>query len=188
MIKKILVLFSVMLMISSFAACSYIDEDQLLSELPALIKEGRQLLDIVYGDGLPVDEKGTEAARKGYFPVSEDSEYKSIDELKSAFGEVFTESYTTVLYINALNGVSYDSGNISPRYMESEAGILLADTNYESQIARREPVYESIRITRTSRNMAEFEITMVYADGTEEPDTVIVKKENGKWKLDSAVL
>ena len=36
--------------------------------------------------------------------------------------------------------------------------------------------------------MAEFEMTMVYEDGKEEVDTFLVVKEDGKWKLDSAVL
>lgn len=188
MVKRISFILSLLLIFCTFNSCAGINKEELLDELPSLIEKGRELLDIVYGEGLETDESGSASYRAGYAAVSESAPYTSIDELKNALSEVFSEAYTAVLCNTALNGVSYDGGSISPRYIESEDGALYADGNFEMHIEKREPKYDSIKITKSNRYMAEIEITMVYADGREEIDTVLVVNEDGKWKLDSAVL
>ncbi|MBQ7822428.1 MAG: hypothetical protein IJ391_09145 [Clostridia bacterium] len=188
MIKKISLILSILMILCTFGACSGVNEQELLEVLPSLIKDGRELLDIVYGDGLPIDENGPASIKAGYVAVSEDSPYTSVEGLEAALKDVFSEAYTIVLYNTALNGISYDPDTIKPRYIESEDGVLYMDTSFNMNIAKREPKYDSIRIIDSNRFMAEIEITMVYDDLSEESDTFLIVKEDGKWKLDSAVL
>ena len=186
MIKRIAIILSVLSIIFAFSSCAK-DNSALISELPSLIEEGRELLDIVYGEGLETDSTRAESVKRGYEAVSEKEEYQSRQQLEDALKKVFSKSYVIVLYNTALNDISYDPSTLYPRYIEKN-GILYADTTYESQIAKRNPKIETIKITDSNRFMAEFEMTMVYEDGKEEVDTFLVVKEDGKWKLDSAVL
>lgn len=186
MTKRIVTVLTVLSLLFALTSCA-VDNSELIGELPSLIEEGRELLGIVYGEGLETDPDRAESARRGYEAVSEDAPYQSRQALEDALAEVFSESYVIVLYNTALNNVSYDDSTLNPRYIEQN-GILYADTTYESQVLKREPKIETIKITDSNRFMAEFEIAMVYEDGKEEVDTFLAIKEDGKWKLDSAVL
>ena len=188
MVKRISLILSLLLILCTFNSCAKVDKEELLNELPLLIEKGRELLEVVFGEGLETDESGSESYRAGSAAVSKSARYKSIDELKNALSEVFGEEYTAVLCNTAFNGVSDDDGSIHPRYIESEDGVLFADMDFEMQIEKREPKYDSIKITKSNRYMAEIEITMVYADSREETDTIRVVNEDGRWKRDSAVL
>lgn len=188
MSRRIVLLILAILLTFSLASCSGADNEALMGELPGLINEGRALLDIVYGKGLNTDPDRAESIREGYVCVSEDALYQSVDELKAAFAKVFSKEYETVLYMTALNNITYEGGDISPRYLESKEGFLFVDTSYESQILEREPIYDSIKIIKSNRFMAEIEITMIYTDGSKEAETFVVVNEDGKWKLDSSVL
>ncbi len=186
--KRIVPIILAIALAFSLVSCSGADNEALMGELPGLIHEGRALLDIVYGKGLMTDPDRAESIREGYVCVSENAPYQSVDELKAAFAKVFSKGYETVLYMTALNNITYEGGDISPRYLESKGGLLFADSSYESQILEREPLYDSIKIIKSNRFMAEIEITMIYKDGREEAETFVVVNEDGKWKLDSSVL
>ena len=188
MIKRIVLLILAIALTFSLLSCSGADNEALMVELPGLIQEGRELLDIVYGKGLTTDAERAESIREGYVCVSENAPYQSTGELKVAFAKVFSKEYETVLYMTALNNITYEGGDISPRYLESKEGLLFVDSSYESQILEREPLYNSIKIIKSNRFMAEIEITMIYNDGREEAETFVVVNEDGKWKLDSSVL
>lgn len=185
---KRLVCFVISLVLISVSLCSCgYDEAGLREALPTLIEEGRELLEIVYGSGLSVNDGEARSVKAGYFAVSNDSPYKSIDEIKTALGEVFSEGYALVLYNTALNEITYEGDTTYPRYIEKD-GVLYADITFDMQILRREPVLTSINVLKANRFMAEIEITMKNTDGSLEKDTFLTVYEDGKWKLDSSVL
>lgn len=185
--KRILAIIMSIMLLATFTSCG-VDKEELTEMLPELVREGRELLDIVYGDGLLCDEDLHEPIRAGYVSVAEDAAYTRADELRTAIDEVFSESYATVLYNCALNGVSYDADSIHPRYIESDDGFLFEDSEFEMDIVKRTPIYDSIKIVEANRFMAKIEITMVKENGEEESDTFTVVYEDEKWKLDSGVL
>lgn len=187
MAKRLLCVLIALLSVFALCACSDTQKEELKSELPALIERGRELLDIVYGSGLPIDASADESFRAGYVRVSDDSPYKSLDELKSAIDEVFGIDYATVLYISALNGVSYDDSSIGARYIEND-GVLYAKLENEINAVKRTPNYDSIEITRINRYMAEFTMDMTNENGEIEKDSFTLVCEDGAWRLDSVVL
>lgn len=187
MAKRLLCVMLSLLSIFALCACSDTQKEELKSELPALIERGRELLDIVYGSGLPIDEGVSESFRAGYARVSDDSPYKSIDELKSAIDDVFGNDYATVLYVAAIVGVSYDDSSIGARYIEND-GVLYAKLENEINAVKRTPNYDSIEIARINRYMAEFTMDMISEDGETEKDSFTLVRENGAWRLDSGVL
>lgn len=185
--KKLVCLILASVLISiSLCSCGY-DRTELESALPQLIEKGRELLEIVYGSGLPVNDGETRSVKAGYFAVSGDSPYKSIGEIEAAMSEVFSEGYTIVLYNTALNQITFDGDTTYPRYIEKD-GVLYADITFDMKILRREPELSSIKILKANRFMAEIEITMKNSDGSLEKDTFLTVYEDGKWKLDSSVL
>ena len=186
-VKKLVCLIIVLALTGISLCSSGYDKAELMSALPTLIENGRELLEIVYGSGLPVNDGETRSVKAGYFAVSDDSAYKSIGEIEAAMSEVFSEGYTTVLYNTALSEITFDGDTTYPRYIEKD-GVLYADITFDMQILRREPVLTSINILKANRFMAEIEITMKNSDGSLEKDTFLTVCENGKWKLDSSVL
>lgn len=186
--KKILLFISLILVVLSLFACNNKENEQLLADLPEMVREGRELLSYVYGDGLPYDKDGDEPYRKGYVAVNEDSEIKSIADFEEKIDELFTESSTIVFARTAFVRTISDEVSHLPRYIEDENGILYINKEHEGNILKREPDYESFKIVDSNKFMAEVEVTMIYEDESEETDTFILRKEDNKWKFDSAAI
>lgn len=186
--KRILLFIALILVALSLFACNNKENEKLLSELPEMVKEGRALLDYVYGEGLPYDKNGEEPYRKGYALVSDESEIKSIAEFEERLDGLFTESSIIVFARTAFVRTISDEISHLPRYIEDENGILYIKKENEVNILKRDPDYESFKIVDSNKFMAEVEVTMIYEDGSTEKDTFILRKEDNKWKFDSAAI
>lgn len=187
MVKKVLLLITLLVVLLSLFSCG-VNNDELLGELPDMVREGRKLLNYVYGDGLSYDVNGEESYRKGYVAVSDESEFKSIAEFENALKENFTESSVIVFSRTAFVRTFEGEASFLPRYIEDEEGTLYINKEHEADILKREPDYDSFNIVKSNRYMAEVEVTMIYEDGSTEKDKFVVRKENGKWKFDSAAI
>ncbi len=190
MVKKIILVLCLFVFAFSLQACKKEqDNSELLKELPDMIKEGRILLDYVYGDGLPYDANGSEPYRKGYTAVLDGSRFKSIAEFEAALNEVFTENTVLTLNRTAFERIYSDGATYLPRYIEDENGTLYINKENDIDIKRREPNLDSLKITNSNEYMVEVELTMLNSDdGSSTKDKFVMRKEDGKWKFDSAAI
>ena len=174
--KIICVLLTLVLI--TVSSCGGYDSDELISAVRELAPKASELYSIIYGDGL---ERADTPEKNGSYLVT-DSRYQSIDEIKSAMAEVFSEGYTKVLSNTAFSGVSSDEGAIAAKFTERD-GKLYVDPSVTADFgAQREFDLSEIRIVKQNRFKA---IVAVKApDGELE---VTLEKDNGVWKLDSAM-
>ncbi|MCI8387896.1 MAG: hypothetical protein HFE63_05455 [Clostridiales bacterium] len=165
-----------------FVSCgSTGDSAELLNAFKDLVPKASELYKIVYDDVLP---HGEESQIEGYYRISEDSEYQSIAEIKSAIGEVFSNGYAKILYNTAFNGVAVAEGSINAKYMELD-GHLYVNPEATSDFGKpREFDISSVRVVKQNRFKA---IVAVNVAGSDEVLEVTMQKEKGQWKLDSAV-
>ena len=72
--------------------------------------------------------------------------------------------------------------------IQGEGGKLYADSEFERSMRIRTPDYDSIKLKRANKYLAEITIDMICDDGSVESALITLKNEDGVWKLDSSVL
>lgn len=200
---KIISLFLVFVMIC-LAACSCgvdAEDPEIVSAAKGLIEKSFALNDIYFGKGLPVSAEDSEEAKKfaadngfdlqniQFLPVTEESPYKSIEDIKEATLEVYSAQYCEYLFSMAFEGYSTEDGTaaIYAKYMEDEAGTLTARIDLaKNSLPKRTYDYDSIEVKSKSEDMAVFSVDS-YLDGKKEDKKVeftLVYSEDG-WRLDT---
>ncbi len=202
MIKIIALASAVLLVLAMAASCGvdYTDEE-IITEAKALIDASFEINEIYFGKGLPVSAEDSEEARNfatenglelenvQYLPVTEDSAYKSIDDIKESTAKVYSASYCEYLYSMAFEGYSNDDGTaaVYAKYMEDENGILTARIDLaENELPERTYDYDTMKVTEKKEDRATVKMDS-YLDGEKEEDSVTFTfvKEDGVWKLDT---
>ena len=186
----------------SICSCGVDSKDpEIVDAAKALMEKSYALNDIYFGKGLPISAEDSEEAKKfaedngfdlqniQFLPVTEDSPYKSIEDMKKATLKVYSEDYCEYLFAMAFEGYSTDDGTaaIYAKYMEDEAGTLTARIDLaENSLPKRTYDYDSIKVKSKSDSMAVFSIDS-YLDGKKEDKKVeftLVFDEDG-WRLDT---
>lgn len=130
-IISIVILISAVLSSFVFTSCAEVSsEKEVMTAARNLIERSYTVNEVCFGKGLPYDEDGLYvnflAAAIGvsvedlaYFPVSEDAEFQSIDEIKAYVSNVYSSEYCEFLFQRTFDGLS-DSDEIAiyPRYIE----------------------------------------------------------------------
>lgn len=204
--KNISKIISICLILSavflSFASCGVDKKDpEILKAAEELIEDSFELNDIYFGKGLPVSAEDSEEAKKfaedngfdlqniQFLPVTEESPYKSVEDIKEATLKVYSEDYCEYLFSMAFEGYSTDDGTsaVYAKYMEDEAGTLTARIDLaKNSLPERTYDYDSIKVKSKSEDMAVFSVDS-YLDGKKEDKPVeftLVKSEDG-WRLDT---
>lgn len=175
--RKIICVILALVLITA-SSCGGYDSDELVSAVRELAPRASELYSIIYGDGL---ERSDTPETNGSYLVT-DSRYKSIGEIKAAMREVFSEGYTKVLSNTAFSGVSSDEGAIAAKFIERDGKLYVDPSVTADFAAQRELDLSEIKIVKHNRFKA---IVAVKApDGELE---VTLEKDNGVWKLDSAM-
>ena len=157
-------------------------DSQLKEALMSLEPRARELYGIVYGDILP---RGDEAEGL-YYKVSDNSPYKSVEELKAAMGEVFTPAYMKVLCNTAFETVSLDDGTtIHSKFMTKADGLYVNPSATEDFGRMRTFDFDSVVVVKKNPYRATLSVKAAGEDGTIEELEVNLQKVNGIWLLDS---
>lgn len=204
--KKFFKIISLALAVASLclAVCSCgVDkkDPEIVDAAKALMEKSYALNDIYFGKGLPVSAEDSEEAQKfaadngfdlqniQFLPVTPDSPYKSIEDMKNATLKVYSEDYCEYLFSMAFEGYSTEDGTaaIYAKYMEDEAGTLTARIDLaKNSLPKRTYDYDSIEVKSKSEDMAVFSVDS-YLDGKKEDKRVeftLVFGEDG-WRLDT---
>ncbi|MBQ4606616.1 MAG: hypothetical protein IJB15_07905 [Clostridia bacterium] len=188
-------------------------EAEVSAVLGELIPASYPLNEIYFGEGLPIsdDRADVEAfyAAAGmdndislnYHPVSPECEYTSVEAIKAATLEVFSESYSKYLFTMAFDGLSsvFNADTEEQltqtvsyaRYMETD-GILTVRMNIGEEAMPLNRTYDTndIEIIRDKLSGAHGYLLVEvqsYVDG--QPDVKVevklVKNADGQFRLDS---
>lgn len=173
-IAALLLTFSLLLLIS----CGGYDSEELISAVRELAPKAEELYSVIYGDSL---ETSAVEESNGYYLVT-DSRFQSINDMKTAMKEVFSEGYMKVVSNTAFNGVSSDEGAISAKFREID-GKLYVDQTVTADFGKmREFELDDIKVVKQNR----FKAKVAVKSGDETLE-VTLQKEDGVWKLDSAM-
>ena len=210
--KKLpILLITTLLLLSSCGG--KMSEAEVSAVLGELIPASYPLNEIYFGEGLPIsdDRADVEAFYSAvgmdndislnYHPVSPEAAYTTVEEIRAATLEVFSESYANYLFTMAFDGLSSVFNEDTEeqltqtvsyaRYMETD-GILTVRMNIGEEAMPLNRTYDTndIEIIRDKLNgshgylLAEVQS---YVDG--QPDVKVevklVKNAEGQFRLDS---
>ena len=201
--KKITSIILIVLTALSLASCGAALDDEQTKEVAApLIEASVNINEIFFGKGLAhegnssfdgYDPEHDDASRYDVTPVKyytvTDERYQSIDDLKAAAREVYTDAYLENVFAVAFEGMTQDDGTIYkyPRYVSNVIGSLSVNAEAETEhtIANRTYDLSTLKVTGGASNVVYFTVQS-YVDGVEDQLVRLSIKDEGRgWRLDS---
>ncbi len=204
--KKILPLLAALLCLSLLSCgSSKHTADEMRDVVEPLIEKSEELNEIYFGEGLPLtvdaDEAqafyssfDTDVEAISYHPVDKSCGYESIDDIKEATLEVFTEDYSDYLFTLAFTGISDvvndgvgDKTETSSyaRYLE-QSGMLTARIDLADDAITLGRVYrtEELEIVREKDNYVLVKIPTELNGKQCDVELKLVLTNDG-WRLDT---
>lgn len=169
-------------------SCSkkYTDEEAraILSEV---LEKEVKLCKVIYGEGLKTREDPSDHLDDStfyYMEVAPDSEYVGLSQLEEAVRDVYAVEIRKVVWEYAF-GNGGEEKTLIPRYAENNGYLQIDVTNEGFNLKSVAYIGEST-VRRAKKDMIEIEIK-VSSDGGEtfRDKTLILKNEDGVWKLDT---
>ncbi len=210
--KKMIPAAVAVVLAAALYSCGGMSEDEIRPIAEELIGKAAELNEIYFGEGLPLSDSAekyqelydtfdVDVEQINYHPVAEGCGYSSIDEIKAATLEVFTEEYSEYLFERAFSGISDVLGEAEgdvrqtagyAMYLE-QGGILTARMDLaESDILGGEREYDvtGLRIIRQKENYVLVAIPTVFhpdSGGDDVIETIDLKFVNTPfgWRLDT---
>jgi len=200
---KIIALTAVLILAAVMAASCGADytKEELCKSAGALIEASYKINEVYFGEGLPISEEDSEDAKKfaeengltlenvQFLPVTEESPYTSIDEIKKDTEKVYSKEYCEYLYSMAFEGFSTEDGTaaVYAKYIEDEGGVLTARIDLVENALPLDRKYDlsSIKAKKMKKDMATVTVDS-YIDGKKDETLTftLVKEEDG-WRLDT---
>lgn len=196
---RIFCLFLVIILASALASCG--DNAPKLDEVKEnfiyLIEESRELNHIFFGMGLPVyrrDDAITERKTvyfiddlTGYDRIMEQSKYVSIDEIKAAAEQVYSEDYLSALYESAFDGILVGDTGAYLRFYDDGEWLYQNANATDFGLSERIFDYSTMEIIKPStQDYVNVEIECYsLADRNRVTYTLSFILEDGEWRLDS---
>ncbi len=190
-------------------ACGGVDEAEVAAALETLLPASYPLNVVYFGEGLPISDDredvekfyaATGAANDislNYHPVSPDAEFTSIEQIKEATLQVFSDAYAEYLFTMAFNGLSsvFNEGTETQhtqtvsyaRYMETD-GYFTVRMNIAEEAFPVNRTYDAadFEIVRERDGYILVEVQS-YVDGEKDQkvEVKLVRNAEGEFRLDS---
>ena len=199
-VKIIALAVALLLAAAMSVACGveYTDEE-VIDAAKELIEASYGINEVYFGKGLPISDEDSDAAREfaekngfdlgniQYLPVTEESPYKSIADIKEATAKVYSAEYCESLFKSTFEGFNDGTAAVFAKYMEDSQGVLTARIDLkENDLPDRTYDLETIKVTKKKKDKAVVEIVS-YLDGEKEDKPLLltlVPEEDG-WRLDT---
>ena len=202
LIKILSLALALLFSVSMLASCGveYTDEE-VKEAAEKLIEASFDINDIYFGAGLPISSEDSEEAKDfakengvdlqniQFLPVTAESPYQSIDDIKEATAKVYSAVYSEYLYSMAFEGYSVDDGAaaVYAKYIEDEKGVLTARIDLaDHPLPERTYDYKTMKVKSRKKDSVMVEMES-YLEGKKEKGTVtftLVLSEDG-WRLDT---
>ncbi len=192
MIKKLTLWLCVFLIPFCLGSCKGPYSDSEASELLVeLLEKDAALNHYIWGDGFgTLTDPGEDAEKTSctYYRVNADAPYHSVEELKQAMAEIYSEELYAIVAAYAVENTENSMARFCDFYQNEQVADLQVD------VTMNHPPYElntviypsTAKVSRSSATIIEAEVE--YTVGTnQERQTMKIRilKENGAWKLDS---
>ncbi len=180
------------------AGCTGLPEDnpEAVEAAKALFEKTEHVNQLIWGEITPGEsEFGALISGEGaYLPVREDFPYESVDAVKDAIGEVYSEGYCRTLFATLFDSEEEGQtaaatedevlGTLAPKYRYMD-GALHINVNYTTFEMRSEVLPDTITVTDNSGYYVE--ITVDYAVNGEKAGTMtlLMLREEDGWRFDS---
>ncbi|MBQ5601189.1 MAG: hypothetical protein IIU77_00010 [Clostridia bacterium] len=184
-----LVLVATSLISLSSCAPAYTD-DEAKNILAEVLARDIELNKIIWGEGLSPEKDPAEHENDStfyYMEVSMLSKYTSLDELKEAVRDTYTEELQEILWQYAFGYEGIES-DIIPRYSENKDGFLTV--NVAKATLRKFSVTSvaylgDARVKRAKKDMIRIEVPFSTDGKTFRERTLELYLVDGVWKLDT---
>ncbi len=185
--KRIVAAVIAMLMLTAmfmlFASCSFagsLDEETARQVLEEKLETSYYVMAAVYGDLLKVEEseKIDESwTVPHYFKITDDSHYKSIEQIKNDAQKVFTPTYIETIYEYAFEG----NGEEMSRFSEKD-GTFRMDV-VKKPVGVLTNIYpETVKVEKSSRYAAIIKVECSANNGeTRKELRINLSKIDGEW-------
>lgn len=171
--NKILFILCLVMTVLLCSCGGSMTDETVRAELERLLPLSYEMNEIFWGEGLPYMDI---ELNNRYLPVTEESKYRTVDEILNKAAEVFSEGYLAEIK----DAIFTDSDDIDPRYLEVD-GVLKADKLNKGFNVQGNIKIDSAVIKKQNKGMVV--VTAEYEDGGTTEITLIL--EGGKWYLNS---
>ena len=164
-------------------------EEEIRQTVQALVDAAEPINEIFYGEGVPVKDYEIEEADGlsstvdfQYVSVSEAAPYQSIEQIKEAAEQVFTEAYLAGVYESAF----VRTEDLYPRYAEDAQGRLTRNVkqSFKSTDEWTEWDFSTLTVIKSTERLVEVRLEGTFA-GRTETETLRLEKEADGWRLAS---
>lgn len=200
LISGIFAVIFALLSVLSLASCSKStapELDDVKGRLVYLIEESKELNVIFFGIGLPVYRRDTAISNRktvytneslgGYDRLSENSQYITIDAMKSEAEKIYSKEYIAALYEGAFDGVLTGNTGAYLRFYDDGKYLYQNSTLYDFTVNERIYDYSTMKIIEpSSADYINVSIESYSLASKERIEiTLSFTFENGDWYLDS---
>lgn len=200
LISGVFAVIFALLSVLSLASCSKStapELDDVKGRLVYLIEESKELNVIFFGIGLPVYRRDTAISNRktvytneslgGYDRLSENSQYITIDAMKSEAEKIYSKEYIAALYEGAFDGVLTGNTGAYLRFYDDGKYLYQNSTLYDFTVNERIYDYSTMKIIEpSSADYINVSIESYSLASKERIEiTLSFTFENGDWYLDS---
>lgn len=173
--------------------------------LTAMLPDATELTDVIWGDGLPVDDEELLESVSGaqYRPISADSAYKSEEQIKEKAETVFSKEYLVTVYAVAFGeydgeietaetqeGDPYDEDQLGlglrGRYYTDKQGVMYRNIAQPEYDMTTEIDADSAKVVSQSGSVAELEVGCTVR-GEESSMKVYLRYDGTQWLIDGPI-
>ena len=196
---RIVILSLVLITILSSVSCAgkVHELDEVKERFVYLIEESKKLNTLFFGTGLPVYRRDDLISERkiiymtdeyaGYNRVTEQSPYLSVDEMKRACEQIYSEDYRSDLYESAFDGVMTGDSTAYVRFYDDGEWLYQNINATDFKLSERIYDYSTMQIIEPYAadyiNVSIESYTL--ADPTKRTVYLSFIYENGNWYLDS---
>ena len=183
--KRLLVLTAALCSAAGMlTSCGHsLSDDEAKAILTDLVPRSQILNEVFWGDIMTTDDPYATPMESltgaQYYPVSAESPFQSIADIKAECQQVYTTSYAATMYAMAFEGTD----EIDSRYTE-EGGELLLDITFEPYNIDTVIDIDSAKVVDSTDVSVVVEVDCTI-HGEEKVRRITLCKENEVWLLDS---
>lgn len=185
---RIALIFTSLLFALLLCSCgAEIDEEEVIDAAKQLIEDSVKINNYIWGPLQEYDETAEpydDTSGGEYYPLKDGFPYSSMEELKEAISNVYSEGYCENIFSTLFKFEDDVLGYFSPRYVEMN-GQLYINKNYSVYELNTVLLTDTIKIVGSGGYYVV--ISIDYQNGTDsgELELTMLNEENG-WRLDTA--
>jgi hypothetical protein len=180
-----LIILSLMICAVILSGCSGGMTDQEARDILAeLVPRSQELNEVFWGDAIKTANDDavplSTVTTAQYYPVADDSPYRSVGDIKAAAEKVFSADYLSSVYTMLFTGTD----DVEPRYKDDEDGHLVSDITFEPYDLNTEIFPETAVIKETGAGIVRVEVECITA-GKPGRMNIMLREQDGVWLIDS---